>query len=166
MTNEKTIKQLADEIGVSKQAVWQKIKRQSSTDLHQLMTKKGNTVYVQEKGQRIIKSMFNENDTNERKHVDDNKNINVDSGVDEVEFLRNLVSDLQAEKKELYKLLDQQQILTLQANKKIEELELKSNERETQKKEKKEQEVEDSSIEKNVPGTTDKKNFWTRWFKK
>jgi len=177
MNNEKTIKQLADEIGVSKQAVWQKIKRQSSTDLHQLMVKKGNTVYVQEEGQRIIKSMFNENDTSERQHVDDKKNINVDSDVDEVEFLRNLVSDLQAEKKELYKLLDQQQILTLQANKKIEELELKSNERETPKKEndfsftkdgeeKEEQKVEEPSSNKNVRGTTDKKSFWVRWFKK
>lgn len=99
MTNDKTIKQLADEIGVSKQAVWQKIKRQSSTDLHQLMVKKGNTVYVQEKGQRIIRSMFNEDGMDERKRIDDKKNINVDSNVDEVEFLRNLVSDLQSEKK-------------------------------------------------------------------
>lgn len=29
----KTIKELADEIGVSKQAVWQKIKKESSIDL-------------------------------------------------------------------------------------------------------------------------------------
>ena len=31
----KTIKELADEIGVSKQAVWQKIKKESSIDLRQ-----------------------------------------------------------------------------------------------------------------------------------
>ncbi|EJE2787367.1 AsnC family protein, partial [Lactococcus lactis subsp. lactis] len=42
----KTIKELADEIGVSKQAVWQKIKKESSIDLRQFTSKKGNTVYV------------------------------------------------------------------------------------------------------------------------
>jgi len=170
MNNEKTIKQLADEIGVSKQAVWQKIKRQSSTDLHQLMIKKGNTVYVELKGQEIIKAMFYEDDNTKRKHIDDKKNVNVDTSVDEIEFLRNLVNDLQTEKKELYKLLDQQQILTLQANKKIEELELKSSENEfsfsEEQEENQEMKKEESSIEKNVPGTSDKKNFWARWFKK
>ena len=38
----KTIKELADEIGVSKQAVWQKIKKESSIDLRQFTSKKGN----------------------------------------------------------------------------------------------------------------------------
>jgi len=166
MNNEKTIKQLADELGVSKQAVWQKIKRQTSTDLHQLMIKKGNTVYVGLKGQEHIKAMFDEDNNANRKQVDDKENVNVDKSVDEIEFLRNLVSDLQTEKKELYKLLDQQQILTLQANKKIEELELKSNESESVKKENQERKEEESSVEKNVLGTSDKKNFWTRWFKK
>lgn len=37
----KTIKELADEIGVSKQAVWQKIKKESSIDLRQFTSKKG-----------------------------------------------------------------------------------------------------------------------------
>ena len=36
----KTIKELADEIGVSKQAVWQKIKKESSIDLRQFTSKK------------------------------------------------------------------------------------------------------------------------------
>lgn len=150
MNNEKTIKQLANEIGVSKQAVWQKIKRNSSTDLHQLMIKKGNTVYVQTKGQDIIKSMFDEDKNSERKQVDDKENVNVDNKVDEINFLRELVNDLQTEKKELYKLLDQQQILTLQANKKIEELELKNdeveNDGETEEKVEKEAQKEKKSF--------------------
>lgn len=37
-------------------------------------------------------------------------------------FLKELVYELQSEKKELYKLLDQQQQLTLQANQQIEKL--------------------------------------------
>ncbi|MCT0035903.1 HTH domain-containing protein, partial [Lactococcus lactis subsp. lactis] len=51
----KTIKELADEIGVSKQAVWQKIKKESSIDLRQFTSKKGNTVYVDVDGQKVIK---------------------------------------------------------------------------------------------------------------
>jgi predicted DNA-binding protein YlxM (UPF0122 family) len=33
--NLKTIRELADELGVSKQAIWQKIKRDASIDLRQ-----------------------------------------------------------------------------------------------------------------------------------
>ena len=54
----KTKKEHADEIGVSKQAVWQKIKKESSIDLRQFTSKKGNTVYVDVDGQKVIKSAF------------------------------------------------------------------------------------------------------------
>ena len=113
---DKTIKELAEEIGISKQAVWQKIKKEASTDLQQFMTKKGNTIYVSSYGQNIIKSMFHR----ENENVSDKENINVD--VNELTFLKELVYELQSEKKELYKLLDQQQQLTLQANQQIEKL--------------------------------------------
>ena len=89
--NLKTIRELADELGVSKQAIWQKIKRDTSIDLRQFTSTKGNTVYVDVDGQ------------------------------DEVKFLRNLVSEIQSEKKELHKLLDQQQRLALQDKKLLEE---------------------------------------------
>ncbi|WMB65005.1 HTH domain-containing protein (plasmid) [Lactiplantibacillus pentosus] len=95
----KTIRELADELGVSKQAIWQKIKRDASIDLRQFTSTKGNTVYVD---------------------VDDNKKDAVD-GQDEVKFLRNLVSEFQSEKKELHKLLDQQQRLALQDKQLLEE---------------------------------------------
>jgi Protein of unknown function, DUF536. len=111
---DKTIKNIADEIGVSKQAVWQKIKRDSSIDLHQFTSTIGNTVYVSPEGQKIIKSMF---DTVKGK-TNVNNNDNVDDN--ELEFLRSLINNLQVEKQELHKLLDQQQQLTLHANKQIE----------------------------------------------
>ncbi|ARE24719.1 MULTISPECIES: HTH domain-containing protein [Lactococcus] len=120
----KTIKELADEIGVSKQAVWQKIKKESSIDLRQFTSKKGNTVYVDVDGQKVIKSaFFNKTSTKKRQQkvfVDDNVNDSVDGnteGNEEILFLRNLVSELQSEKKELHKLLDQQQRLALQDKK-------------------------------------------------
>ena len=126
--NLKTIKEIADEIGVSKQAVWQKIKKESSIDLRQFTSKKGNTVYVDVDGQKVIKNaFFNKTSTKKRQQkvfVDDNVNGSVDgdpAGKEEILFLRNLVSELQSEKKELHKLLDQQQRLALQDKKLLEE---------------------------------------------
>ncbi|AJA81654.1 HTH domain-containing protein [Levilactobacillus brevis] len=120
----KTIRELADELGVSKQAIWQKIKRDASIDLRQFTSTKGNTVYVDVDGQKAIKSMFsNDSSTRYRQQkddVDDNKKDAVD-GQDEVKFLRNLVSEIQSEKKELHKLLDQQQRLALQDKQLLEE---------------------------------------------
>lgn len=131
----KTIKEIADEIGVSKQAVWQKIKKESSIDLRQFTSKKGNTVYVDVDGQKAIKSaFFNKTSTTKRqqkKFVDDNLNNSVDGnpeGNEEILFLRNLVSELQSEKKELHKLLDQQQRLALQDKKVLEEYKSEINE--------------------------------------
>lgn len=122
--NLKTIRELADELGVSKQAIWQKIKRDASIDLRQFTSTKGNTVYVDVDGQKAIKSMFsNDSSTRFRQQkddVDDNKKDDVDEQ-DEVEFLRSLVSEIQSEKKELHKLLDQQQRLALQDKKLLEE---------------------------------------------
>ena len=131
----KTIKELADEIGVSKQAVWQKIKKESSIDLRQFTSKKGNTVYVDVDGQKVIKSaFFNKTSTKKRQQkvfVDDNVNNSVDDnpeGNEEILFLRNLVSELQSEKKDLHKLLDQQQRLALQDKKLLEEYKSEINE--------------------------------------
>lgn len=122
--NLKTIRELADELGISKQAIWQKIKRDASIDLRQFTSTKGNTVYVDVDGQKAIKAMFsNDSSTRYRQQkddVDDNKKDAVDEQ-DEVKFLRNLVSEIQSEKKELHKLLDQQQRLALQDKQLLEE---------------------------------------------
>ncbi|NEX50951.1 PCRF domain-containing protein [Lactococcus lactis] len=133
--NLKTIKEIADEIGVSKQAVWQKIKKESSIDLRQFTSKKGNTVYVNVDGQKAINTAFlNKTSTKKRQRkdfVDDNVDNSVDGnpeGNEEILFLRNLVSELQSEKKDLHKLLDQQQRLALQDKKVLEEYKSEINE--------------------------------------
>lgn len=122
--NLKTIRELADELGISKQAIWQKIKRDASIDLRQFTSTKGNTVYVDVDGQKAIKAMFSDDSSTryrqQKDDVDDNKKDAVD-GQDEVKFLRNLVSEIQSEKKELHKLLDQQQRLALQDKQLLEE---------------------------------------------
>lgn len=120
----KTIRELADELGVSKQAIWQKIKRDASIDLRQFTSTKGNTVYVDVDGQKAIKAMFsNDSSTRYRQQKDDVDDNEKDAvyDQDEVKFLRNLVSEIQSEKKELHKLLDQQQRLALQDKQLLEE---------------------------------------------
>ena len=70
---------------------------------------------------------FNKTSTKKRQQkvfVDDNVNNSVDGnpeGNEEILFLRNLVSELQSEKKDLHKLLDQQQRLALQDKKLLDE---------------------------------------------
>ena len=77
---------------------------------------------------------FNKTSTKKRQQkvfVDDNVNNSVDGnpeGNEEILFLRNLVSELQSEKKDLHKLLDQQQRLALQDKKLLEEYKSEINE--------------------------------------
>lgn len=172
----KTIKEIADEIGVSKQAVWQKIKKESSIDLRQFTSKKGNTVYVDVDGQKAIKSaFFNKTSTTKRQQkvfVDDNVNNSVDGnpeGNEEILFLRNLVSELQSEKKELHKLLDQQQRLALQDKKLLEEYKVENDRLKALKipsQETKEELVDNQSQEvTNVVEATTKvpRKWWQFW---
>ncbi|MCG0681927.1 RepB-like protein [Lactiplantibacillus plantarum] len=124
----KTIRELADELGVSKQAVWQKIKRDSSINLRQFTSKKGNTVYINIDGQKAIKSMFLDKTSTKNRQHEDGVDVNEKERVDEqgeVKFLRDLVLELQFEKKELHKLLDQQQRLALQDKKMLEDYKAK-----------------------------------------
>jgi small-conductance mechanosensitive channel len=55
----KTIKQIADEIGVSKQAVQQKLKKEPlASSCRQHTTTNGNTIYIKNQGVELIKSAF------------------------------------------------------------------------------------------------------------
>lgn len=107
----KTIKQIAEEIGVSKQAVFKKIKRQPlSTSLQGLTSTVDGRLTVSVDGERLIKQAFLQND---RQPVDGRLTVLVDESstkVDgtstgfftpledsEVAFLRSQVERLQAE---------------------------------------------------------------------
>jgi len=72
----KTIKQIADEIGVSKQAVQKRIAREPlCTSLSMYIDKKGNTIYIQGKGETLIKEAFLKN---KRVQVADNQSATID----------------------------------------------------------------------------------------
>ena len=58
---DKTIKELAEEIGISKQALYKRIKREPlHTQLHTYVHTKGQTTYIDIHGQNLIKSVIKE----------------------------------------------------------------------------------------------------------
>lgn len=96
----KTVKQIADELGVSKQAVHQKRKsKELSTALQPFTSTVDGVVYISVDGENLIKQAFLKS---ERKQVDGKLSSTVDSSFtppedSEVVFLRGQVEKLQAE---------------------------------------------------------------------
>lgn len=117
-----TIKELADELNVSKTTINKKIDK---TFKEKYVTKNGNRFVIDVSGQKVIKSMFKEVNANqERKH---NQEPVFDLVCVLKEHLERTEEQLKAKDNQieaLQKLLDQQQVLTLQANQKIEQLEM------------------------------------------
>jgi len=73
----KTIKQIADELGVSKQAVQQRLKKEPlASACRQRTTRNGNTIYIDNQGVELIKATFatsvvdNLSATNDKQLVD------------------------------------------------------------------------------------------------
>ena len=94
MTSGKTIKQLAEELGVSKQAIHQKIKKEPlSTDLRKFTTTVDGTVYISIDGENLIKSAFVQKFS---QPVDDKHMSTVDGLVDGkiIIILQDTISEL------------------------------------------------------------------------
>jgi len=105
----KTIKELADELNTNKTKIFRIIKsKQIET------TQKQNKFYLDESAQTLIKKEF-KNEAQQTK-----RNENETSGANDI-LIEELKRAHEANK-ELIKLLDQQQQLTLQSNKQIEKL--------------------------------------------
>ncbi|NBA57120.1 DUF536 domain-containing protein [Enterococcus hirae] len=130
---EKTIKELAEELGVSKTAINKKVSKENRK---LWFAKIGNKFVINETGQKAIKSMFfNENENSNRQPVgektktENHKNANQVSELELLSLLKKQLNqkDMQLQEKDeqlkhMQKLLDQQQQLTLQANQQIENL--------------------------------------------
>ncbi|TNX59814.1 DUF536 domain-containing protein (plasmid) [Enterococcus faecium] len=129
---EKTIKELAEELGVSKTAINKKV---SDENRKLWFSKIGNKFVINETGQKAIKSMFfNENENSnqqlvgEKTKTENHKNANQVPELEVLSLLEQQLNqkDMQLQEKDeqikqMQKLLDQQQ-LTLQANQQIEKL--------------------------------------------
>jgi len=136
-----TIKELADELGITKQAV-RRYFEQLPTEL--VPTKKGGSYQINPKAQSFIRDKVNRVDTNIDSQLDTNKvdvDTKLDSDVDthvdskneselvkiQKEFIQDKneqIESLKEQVNKLHTLLDQQQQLTLQSNKQIEKLQL------------------------------------------
>jgi len=153
----KTIKELADELGVSKTAINKKV---SENQKRKHFSKNGNKFLIDDEGQRLIKSMFLDSDENYRQPESENlTQTEVFEVSDLVSVLKDRVSvtEKQLDEKDkqiasMQKLLDQQQVLTLQANKKIAELETTLTDYDSRK--------EENQSESEPP----KKSFWSKLF--
>lgn len=129
---EKTIKQLADELGVSKQAIQKRLKKLPD---NQQPTKVNGTYLLNDSVVSTIRKAYLKG--KEGDNLSTNQQPTSDNVGDNLIF-KEVIADLKNDKinlfdsikekddqiKQLQKLLDQQQVLTLQANKKIEQLEL------------------------------------------
>lgn len=123
MGSMKTIRQIADEIGVTKQAVHQKIKKEPlSTDLRQFISMTDNVIYISEQGETLIKSAFSQRvsmpvDADKSKFTE---TVDVNRMVDLLQEQLNImrqqldvkdkqIDDLQADKEFLRQELDDKQ---------------------------------------------------------
>ena len=128
--SKKTIKELAEEIGVSKTAISKKV---TETQKKKWFTKIGNQFVISEEGQKVIKSMFisdkkNQSQTDKQTSFRNNENQVYDSYFYQEQLLAKdkQIDMLQKLLKEQQNLLDQQQRLTLQTNKQLEQLQIES----------------------------------------
>ncbi|WP_205470284.1 DNA-binding protein [Lactococcus lactis] len=146
--NLKTIKELADELGVSKTAINKKV-----TDRERKLwfSKIGNKFVINEDGQKSIKRMFERvtenlesqtenleqkpNSQTENFRNNNENNADIKYILDIIEYQKEQIKDLQSTKDEQFKqlsnmqnLLDQQQRLALQDKKVLEEYKSEINE--------------------------------------
>ncbi|MGY3748478.1 DUF536 domain-containing protein [Vagococcus salmoninarum] len=149
----KTIKELADELGVSKQAIRKHLDKLPPT---LSVTKEQGKIILDADVIAFVKSRV----TAVTREVTGNVGGEVDTELlDRIIFLEKQidVKDGQLEIKDnqlnqVHKLLDQQQVLTLQANKKIAELETSL------------ADPDETDEQTEVESNTGKKSFWSKLF--
>lgn len=110
----KTIKQIADEIGVSKTAVRKKIENLS---LRSSLQKNGNQFVIDEEQEKLIKSAFMENETETKTETGSRTETETVSTLvsmlqRELDIKNKQIEELNERLAESQKLLDQQQQLT------------------------------------------------------
>lgn len=171
----KSIKELAEELGVSKTAINKKV---SDENRKFWFAKIGNKFVINEAGQKAIKSMFSTENENlnrqpvgEKPKTENLKNDNQVFGLNPLYSLEKQLDqkDIQIQEqneqlRQMQKLLNQQQQLTLQANQQIEKLQEQLQLTYTEKTSEKESTTfsEDEERLNDIP-PTNKKKWWQIW---
>lgn len=116
---DKTIKELAEEFHVSKQAIRKRLSADFRENYVQTVTRNGvKTLVVSYKGYWLLRQHFLGSNTtgNQVETVTSNDENSI------IDFLHEQLQEKDTQIKQMQKLLDQQQQLTLQANQQIEKL--------------------------------------------
>lgn len=127
----KTVKQIAEDLGVTKQAVFDK-KKQLSSELVNLVSKVGGTWYFTLQGESLIKQAFSKKEVSSNykefdSKFDSNLIPNLIATLQENQvMLRKELNEKNEQIEQLQKLLDQQQQLTLLDKNKTKQIEKKS----------------------------------------
>ncbi|ASN61690.1 helix-turn-helix transcriptional regulator [Latilactobacillus curvatus] len=142
---DKTVKEVAEMLGVTKQTVQYHLK---SLPTNYTTKSDKNIIYIKPLGQKTLSDKIDK-----RKHLSvDKETVKTDKEIDhfkeQIKEKDQQIAQLLESQKQLQKLIENQQVLTLQANQKIENLELTLN---------------DDEIS-SVP--TKNKRKWTDFFKK
>lgn len=157
----KTVKELADELGISKSG----IRKYLNASFREKYTfKNANRILIEEAGVREIKRKIGAKDA--RKTHTKNVFNNAFEDDESVRFGSALIKQLQekdAQIARLQKLLDQSQQLQLMAENKIKQLESKTTD-ESSKKEDSHPSPETSNVEQ--PDAKNERGFWSRLFKR
>lgn len=168
---DKTIKELAEELGVSKTAINKKVSKENRK---LWFSKSGNKFVINEIGQKAIKSMFftenensNQQPVGEKSKTENHKNANQVSELELFFFLEKQLNqkDIQLQEKDeqlkqMQKLLDQQQQLTLQVNQQIEKLQEQLQLTYTEKTSENESTSDTEEVDKTP---TNEKKWWQFW---
>ena len=153
---DKTVKQVADMLGVTKQTIQYHLK---SLPVNYMEKNDRNIIYIKPLGQKVLSSKIsNKKNKSVGKETSSNDRETTKETVDktEIEYLKTLIkekdqqiSQLLESQKQSQRLIENQQVLTLRANQKIEKLEL---------------DLEDDNDELNS-FSVNKKKKWTDIFK-
>lgn len=118
----KTIKQVADEIGISKQKLYRYIKANHINEVHHDV----GVIYIDDALESLLKQHFLDNDTHRDAHQNtSNDTVLIQSLEAQIELLKDQLKKKDEQIVKSQELLKNQQVLTLQANQKIELLEQK-----------------------------------------
>ncbi|MGX4645725.1 hypothetical protein [Holzapfeliella sp. JNUCC 80] len=140
----KTVRELSQEIGITKQSINQYITSSTELKKHVKQIKRAN--HIDEKGEKIIIEHFKNSIQTKKKFQKDSKNIpeerqkasdnfQYNAQIETIKILREELKDRTRQLDSAHKLIDQQQKLTLQSNATINELKQKvENEKEEKNK--------------------------------
>lgn len=125
MLTDKTVREIADIIGVTKQTVQYHLK---NLPKDYIKKSEKNIIYISPLGQKIL---IDKIDKKKQSSVDKEPAKETEVTAKEIEFFKKQIKEkdqqidqLLKSQKQLQKLVENQQILTLQANQKIEQLEI------------------------------------------